>query len=738
MLDPVELNAYPSCYGCASWSTDGELAIAAGENVHLLTPKFSTQRQEEQTTLPRLNSQWEITKIRVNIFTQDEWPLLMPQAGRVFSVGEEQSLSHVTAVSWSAPGLATYKRCMLGVLTSNLLLSLWEATDGAGKWARIGVVNSSLEEYFRASVDNDDDLLKRKQRIRSFTWTAPCNEYDKGPVDDSEAANGPRKWGVHLLVVANDAGDIVLLRLRPHETNSNSWIVVASHFLLNPTRNMFPSIDSSSLFARSLQGKNLIRHMACKSWNIAPPPEEDGTLCLESMLGLIYGSELRLLRLQANCKYVEYTGWDLWDIRMLELDIDADTDIVKGTEFTGPITWIYKDGRVAQGLLVGRLGSVSTLAFQDPVESQRPGQGFLKCSVSQRYLGVATPDSALEDWSSITGIISIYDATSNSVLSSAASLSASVDCYQLQSRDQEDAQGIDGTAQACKAEWQRQIESFRSRFDLDNDLGGMSAVRIWGLTTYHGWTAVCFTIHPTDMVEHLTPSHERLSIVFSPFSEHNRDHTSPGMPWNFPVLDQSHAENARRKVLNYILDESHRSLPDDRWIKKMQYAASCCVIIQSSYDGELLNRAKSAIAWLQESTSLDFTTEKSLLDEIGSNYDDGTLFRSVPAKAAEEAGGPASEVFETCEICGSGIEWYSATESQCHEGHIFVRCGVTLLSIQDPFISNRCSRCETEYLDHARLVEKGQLSKDDGHTGLLTRLLSTFDTCVYCTGKLRS
>jgi len=36
MLDPVELQLFPSCYNCLSWSSDGELAVAAGENIHIL------------------------------------------------------------------------------------------------------------------------------------------------------------------------------------------------------------------------------------------------------------------------------------------------------------------------------------------------------------------------------------------------------------------------------------------------------------------------------------------------------------------------------------------------------------------------------------------------------------------------------------------------------------------------------------------------------------------------------
>lgn len=36
MLTPVELQLLPSCFEALSWSSDGELAVAAGEHVQIL------------------------------------------------------------------------------------------------------------------------------------------------------------------------------------------------------------------------------------------------------------------------------------------------------------------------------------------------------------------------------------------------------------------------------------------------------------------------------------------------------------------------------------------------------------------------------------------------------------------------------------------------------------------------------------------------------------------------------
>lgn len=36
MLNPIELQLLPSCFGALSWSPDGDLAVAAGEHVQIL------------------------------------------------------------------------------------------------------------------------------------------------------------------------------------------------------------------------------------------------------------------------------------------------------------------------------------------------------------------------------------------------------------------------------------------------------------------------------------------------------------------------------------------------------------------------------------------------------------------------------------------------------------------------------------------------------------------------------
>lgn len=95
-----------------------------------------------------------------------------PASYDTFSIGEEQSPSHVVALKWSPPGLAKHGRCALAVLTSNFILSIWEPTTNpadAKCWKRVLIINDALEEYYAPRLDVAESLRTEK-RIRAIAW----------------------------------------------------------------------------------------------------------------------------------------------------------------------------------------------------------------------------------------------------------------------------------------------------------------------------------------------------------------------------------------------------------------------------------------------------------------------------------------------------------------------------------------------------------------------------------------
>lgn len=291
--------------------------------------------------------------------------------------------------------------------------------------------------------------------------------------------------------------------------------------------------------------------------------------------------------------------------------------------------------------------------------------------------------------------------------------------------------------------WKQQFDAIRERFDIDGDLGGLAIGRIWGLANCRGLVATAFTLNPGDMIEYRTAAEERTTIVFSRASAPAREFDDAVLRPAAPDRSPSFLRARRAEVLGYILFSNTGKFDKQPWAPKLLYAAACCTIVESQ-DTKLLTQARKALQWLAKTTGAD------LSEEIDNCSAPGT---AVGAKSAEELSGPRKQVFEQCEICEAGIGWYSGHEAQCASGHLFgmsflyprgvcsspltnilaVRCGLTLLAIQDPGISKFCLICETEYLNE----ELTRGSHDAELHAASNGLADVFDTCVYCNGKFR-
>lgn len=183
-LEPISLSYWPTCASNAlTWSSEG-LAVAAGEVVHILTPRDSRALHEAPG-----HKHWHTITLRVNQFETSEWPVQEMAVMQEFSIGEELSDSSIVSLAWSPPGLGLYRRGVLAILTSNLVLSFWETNGRLGVWERTLVVNQHL------SIDSTAEILvnhRRKWRIRAFCWL---------PTLQSSASS---KWGSQILAVGTD------------------------------------------------------------------------------------------------------------------------------------------------------------------------------------------------------------------------------------------------------------------------------------------------------------------------------------------------------------------------------------------------------------------------------------------------------------------------------------------------------------------------------------------------------
>ncbi|EFR00453.1 hypothetical protein MGYG_03455 [Nannizzia gypsea CBS 118893] len=717
MLEPLELRSYPSCYNCLSWSADGEIAVAGGEIVYVLSPKPGREEKPQIQSAQRpTGAQWDIYKLKTNAFTLDELSLLLPEPGATFSVGEEQSTSHAVAVAWSAPRLAVYGRCMLAVLTSNLALSLWQAADGASKWNRALVVNHALRKYFKAIIGDNNPLLRRKQRIRAFTWTF----FTQDEFNDPDCY---RNSGINFLVVSNDTNDIVILRVTAPSYRQNVSATVLTHYSAPSAGARFSRpIEQGSLFAEYTEKRATITQVSSSSWLRKPVRAGHQTVDSQIWAALIactFGSDLIMLRLELEATSMKNEIM----INRIELLSQEWTLQHTSTDFNikGPLHWI----EIAEidhklGLAVGIISGFIILTIPRNIWTQC----IIGAGVHEEKFGLS-----FANWHPISGFASRAEDASNGSGLYTLTLSS---LHHLEFPSMESkAQLLTDDDEFSQSQYlTKGIEVCRDRFDLDYDLDGMSTAKTWGLCSHRGWLATCATFHPTDMVQHTTFSQERVTVFFAPPSLEKSDHTEHGMPWYMPAITSDRIHRSAGKIIAFTLMNDQLKHNDDLWLRKLLYAAACAAIFHSV--SEIVTHAQGVMQALAHESNTDLGMEITFLQGL-SGVPHGRSAMTIPPKTRQQLEGTGVSIFEQCNICGDGIEWFSPVESQCAEGHLFARCALTFLSIQDPSVSKRCCKCGRECLDNT-----SEALGIEGTRGLLAKILERFDECPYCGGKFKA
>ncbi|KAL4940439.1 hypothetical protein BDV06DRAFT_19821 [Aspergillus oleicola] len=664
-MEPIELQVFPSSYNCLSWSEDGELALASGEWVHILTPKIPPKSDTNGTS--HLSSKdWHRTRFRANVFTINEWPIMFPQTRDHFSVGAEQSMSNVVELAWSPPGLTKYRRSVLAVLTTNMLLSIYALSSTSGKWTRVAVVNKSLEEYFREAIESDtlgersSNLFRRdledksprlrRTNVRSFTWTPPF----RVPVKDQKYPGPESRWGVPLLAVTNEYNEIVFLRVQMAKYEGSSGealsIEAVATVCLPPVTGLDQVIRPGSLFASAVRSHVRTLSLASGPWLYETHAEGVNSAILN--VAAIQGTKLRVVKLRVALEPRTGESDDEPPYKLASNaaeNISVDTTRTDGNTLTGPIQWGHE---IVGGSLSMAVGAVAGLALVDIPEHAYKGQDMGDTDTHVHYYPI-TSDSAngiasfrsahLERISGMTVGIDPESKTPILHFASAGGYAAT--------------KALNSTDAPSPAPSNAQVEDLRDRFDIDRDLGGLAVSRVWGLASVQGLVAAVVTQHPGDIVEYRTNAEDRLAIIFSTVNgqEVEFEHVS--------FLRQSSIGSNELKerlnvVLQYILGD--RTGTKDTLSPKVLYAAACCAIVQSQ-NAELIGKAKEVLERLQASNRVDLTEEIAKCSEPGSSID------AKSAEALEAHGG----IFEKCEVCDTGITWYSAQEAQCATGHVF-------------------------------------------------------------------
>lgn len=241
MLPPTYIPVQPSSQDCLAWSADGELAIAAGEEVYFLVPRHGSPEP------------WTHGRITVSSFNTEEWPWQEQASFKDMSIGEEQARATVTALAWSPPGLAKHGRSVLAVLTSNLILSFWASDSNPPEldsWKRVIVVNKIL---------SSGSVLQ--QRIRSMAWASTNPQHV-----DRRAPFSGKKWGVPLIAIADDNNGFYILKVSsPFAGQPFTWNVELLRRDSIPVHN--GSNNRPSLLSLAMNANQFVDHIEFGTWD---------------------------------------------------------------------------------------------------------------------------------------------------------------------------------------------------------------------------------------------------------------------------------------------------------------------------------------------------------------------------------------------------------------------------------------------------------------------------------------
>lgn len=268
---------------------------------------------------------------------------MLPQPGEIFSIGEEQSESHVISLSWSPPGLAAYGHCVLGVLTSGLILSLWQSTDGRAQWTRVAVLNHSLHRHFSTLTD-DQLLLRQKQRVRAFSWSPVCKISGRGQ-GNGENPTLRKENERHLIAVCNDVNELLIVdasdRTRNQDDEKAPQADVICLFKLPPLEGQPFNMEAYSLFAMASQTNDVVTGISWGAWVERYANGGSNLPDYVSAISIVRGSRLDVVGLEASIKATSEENRSQLELRFVDWKLSSLLGQALGkVSFSGPASWM--------------------------------------------------------------------------------------------------------------------------------------------------------------------------------------------------------------------------------------------------------------------------------------------------------------------------------------------------------------------------------------------------------------
>ncbi|KAI9764948.1 MAG: hypothetical protein M1840_007973 [Geoglossum simile] len=509
MLRDVKLPFFPRIQDCMVWSADGDIAIAAGDTVQIVSPRpiHKTLSAEVVNRIAQVDrtDQWDLSCFRANDFY--DGALGSGHAGfDIFSIGEEQSTAFVSCIGWSPPGIARYRRCVLAVLSTTHVLSLFEPPSSgpsSGGWRRVLVVNTAVRARFESlqkECESENSRLHRlRGRIRAFSWSYESRFERKD--DNSNGATNE-----FFLALANEYNEIVFARIyfdgcTPARPSRGWGAQVTGHIRVHPE-------DAVGMRFESSLPNRLDRFVNKLSWS--PWYETEGGRN-ESFVAYSTRGELRIMKVSVTTTECQSGGSaDPCDsgFQISDLNVTVASAFSKRYHFTS-VVWYEKvwNGRLILAFAApGSIQVVSVLLRSGP---HSIGELLEEAITVKEY-----PNKY---WDSVTGMVLRADPKDSKILTLHVVTQLSHTFVLKYSFPEANLYSAKTGALPVEDEsWTQAISFHLASFDSQHNLGGQALAKTWGLarSPVGGFVAACITLHPKGMIEYVTHNNESCRVVF--------------------------------------------------------------------------------------------------------------------------------------------------------------------------------------------------------------------------------
>lgn len=146
----------------------------------------------------------------------------------------------------------------------------------------------------------------RKANIRSFNWCSPL-KIPQQPEYSDQVLEPESRWGIHLMAVANDANELILLQIRRLPNLPSPVRSYRAEKLCNlqlSQENTTPNASPGSILQKTLQLKARILSLSTGPWTFAQNTEEEGVHSATSVLAAAYAKQLYFLKITATLRKV--------------------------------------------------------------------------------------------------------------------------------------------------------------------------------------------------------------------------------------------------------------------------------------------------------------------------------------------------------------------------------------------------------------------------------------------------